>query len=151
MNIKYAVTENEKNELYQLLWNVLWKPLGLPHDIRQSFKLNCPQIELIAIDNGNVIGGLVANRLSDDEIEIRHIAVSFDYQGRSAGRRLVGKLIELVELDVPITIHTYARNTSAGFFSKLGFIPTGEYLEHPDFAKHGITIQKMYCEIREKT
>lgn len=150
MNIKYAVTEKEKNELDQLLWNVLWKPLGLPRDTRQSFKLNYPQIELIAIDNGNVIGGIVANWLSDDEIEIHHIAVSFDYQGRSVGKRLVGKLIELVELDVPITIHTYARNTSASFFSKLGFIPTGEYLEHPDFAKHGIAIQKMYCEIREK-
>lgn len=150
MNIKHAVTEKEKNELDQLLWNVLWKPLGLPRDIRQSFMLNYPQIELIAVDNGNVIGGIVAICLSDDEIEIHHIAVSFDYQGRSVGRRLVEKLIGLVELDVPITIHTYARNTSAGFFSKLGFIPTGEYLEHLDFAKHGITIRKMYREIRER-
>jgi hypothetical protein len=55
-------------------------------------------------------------------------------------------LIEIVEMNTPITIQTYARNISAGFFEKLGFIPTNEYLEHPYFARHRITIQKMYFE-----
>jgi len=40
-----------KNELDQLLWDVLWKPLGRPRDIRKSFKLNNPQIELLLVSS----------------------------------------------------------------------------------------------------
>jgi len=32
------------------------------------------------------------------------------------------------------------------YVEKLGFIPSNEYMEYPDFARHGITIQKMYFE-----
>lgn len=146
MKIKHAESDEEKSELDQLLWYVLWKPLGLPRNIRQSFKLNYPQIELVAIDHNKVTGGLVANSLSDNAIEIHHIAVRPDYQGRSIGRRLVENLIKMMEMNASVKIQTCARNTSVGFFAKLGFIPTNEYLEHPDFTKHGITIQKMYLE-----
>lgn len=148
MNIKPVISDKEKTELDQLLYDILWKPLGLPRDIRSSFKLNAPQIELVAVDNGAVIGGLVANWLSENEIEIRHIAVSYDFQGLSVGRRLVEKLIRLVQKDAPVKIQTCARNTSAGFFTQLGFISTGEHLEHPDFARHGIKFQQMYIEVK---
>ena len=148
MKIKHAISDKEKSELDQLLWGVLWKPLGLPRDIRQSFKLNNPQIDLVAVDNGVVIGGLMANWLSENEIEIRHIAVSSDFQGLSVGKRLVEKLIKLVQKDNPVKIHTCARNTSVGFFTKLGFISTGEHLEHQDFARHGIKFQQMYIEVK---
>jgi hypothetical protein len=104
MKIKHAVSNKEKNELDQLLWDVLWKPLGLPRDIRKSFKLKNSQNDPIAVDNGTVIGGLVANWLSEPENEI--------------------------------------------FFTKLGFISTGEYLEHQDFARHGIKFQQMYLEVQ---
>jgi N-acetylglutamate synthase-like GNAT family acetyltransferase len=150
MKIKQAKSDNEKNELDQLLWNILWKPLGLPHGIRKSFKLNNPQIDLIAVDNGTVIGGLVANWLSEseNEIEIRHIAVSSDFQGLSVGKHLVEKMIKLVQKDSQAKIQTCARNTSVGFFTKLGFISTGEYLEHQDFALHGIKFQQMYLKVQ---
>jgi hypothetical protein len=58
MKIKHAESDKEKNELDHLLWEVLWKPLGLPSDIRQSFKLNNAQIELIAINNNTIVGDL---------------------------------------------------------------------------------------------
>ena len=51
MKIKQAKTDKEKNELDQLLWDVLWKPLGLPRDIRKSFKLKNPQIELLLVSS----------------------------------------------------------------------------------------------------
>ncbi|RJS68723.1 GNAT family N-acetyltransferase [Methanophagales archaeon] len=138
----------KKNELDQLLWDVLWKTLGLPRDIRKSFKLNNPQIDLIAVDNSVVIGGLVANWLSENEIEICHIAEGSDFQGLSVGKRLVEKLIKLVQKDSPVKIQTCARNTSVGFFTKLGFISTSEYQEHQDFARHGIKFQQMYLDVQ---
>ena len=61
MNIKPATTKREKNESDRLLWNVLWKPLNLPRHIRDSFKIDTPQIELIAVDGKVIAGVLVAN------------------------------------------------------------------------------------------
>jgi len=78
MKIKHATTQKEKDELDQLLWDVLWKPLNLPRRIRKSFELNKPQIDLIAVYNDVIIGALVANWLSVKEIEIRHIAIKPD-------------------------------------------------------------------------
>jgi N-acetylglutamate synthase-like GNAT family acetyltransferase len=148
MKIKHAISDREKSELDQLLWDVLWKPLGFPRNIRQSFKLNTPQIDLVAVDNGVVIGGLVANWLSENEIEIRHIAVRFEYQRLSTGKRLVERLIKLVQKDTPVRIITCARNTSADFFAKLGFKSTGEYIEHQDFTRHGIKFQQMSLKVQ---
>ncbi len=52
----------------------------------------------------------------------------------------------MVETNTPVKIQTYARNTAAGFYAKMGFMLTNEYLELPGFPKHGITLQKMYFE-----
>ena len=147
MNVKHANTDKEINELDQLLWEVLWKPLNLPRHIRKSFKLNNPEINLIAIDNSVTIGALVANWLSENELEIRHIAVRPDCQRRLVGKQLVEELIKLVQKKAPLQIQTYARNTSVDFFKKLGFKPRGHNLEHNDFIKHGIKFQQMYTDI----
>ena len=99
--------------------------------------------EIIAVEKDEVVGGLVANRLAEDEFEIRHIAVCTDYQGHSVGRMLIQELIREVGKGSTILIRTYARNTSMGFFSRLGFVPEGDLLEHEDFIKHGIKFQQM--------
>ena len=39
MVIKYAIADKEKNDLDELLWSVLWEPLGLARDIRKSFRI----------------------------------------------------------------------------------------------------------------
>jgi hypothetical protein len=41
-------------------------------------------------------------------------------------------------------IQAIARSTSQAFFEKLGFVAEPEILEHPDFAKNGIT----FCVMR---
>lgn len=50
MIFKTAILEEEKTELDRLLWDILWRLLGLQRRIHQSFKLNSPQIDLIAVD-----------------------------------------------------------------------------------------------------
>ena len=130
--------------LDRILWDVLWKPIGLPRDIRESLKLGGDPIELIASQGSEVLGGIVANRLSPDVLELRHIALRPEFQRQSIGARLVCELVAIAERKGCATIQTYARNTSAGFFSRLGFVPLSEEtLEHPDFSRHGITFQQM--------
>ena len=144
MNIKQAATQKEKDALDQLLWDVLWKSLNFKRNIRESFELDKPQIDLIAVDNNITVGALVANWLSEHEIEIRHIAVQPDFQGSSVGRLLVEELFRLIQGKAPLTILTHARSTSIEFFTKLGFKPRGNRLEYDEFMKHGIWIQQMY-------
>lgn len=146
MNIRQVTTQQEKDELDQLLWDVLWKPLNFSRHIRESFKLDKPQIDLIAVDNGIVIGALVANWLSKNEIEIRHIAVKTSFQRRSVGRLLVEELFRLTQDKTPLTIQTHARSTSIGFFLKLGFKPRGSRIEVDEFMRHGIWLQQMSIE-----
>jgi N-acetylglutamate synthase-like GNAT family acetyltransferase len=143
MNIKLAATQEENEGLDRLLWEVLWEPLGLPRDIRESFKLDELQIELVAIEHNSIIGALVANRLSPDEIEIRHIAVKTGFQKHSVGRQLVEELFRLVMHEAPLRIQTHARNTSTGFFIKLGFQPEGDPVDVEKFKEHGIQMQLM--------
>lgn len=145
--IKEAVSDNEKKELDQLLWSVLWEPLGMPRNIRASFQLSIPETQLIAMVDDSIIGGLVANWHSSDEIEIRHLAVKLEYRGISIGQRLVRELIKRMPQDKTISIQTYARNTSIAFFTRLGFKPIGECLEHPDFSAQGISFQKLYLKV----
>jgi N-acetylglutamate synthase-like GNAT family acetyltransferase len=146
MNIKQAITQQEQNELDQLLWDVLWKPLNFKRTIRQSFKLNNPHIDIVAVENNIVIGTLVANWLSNTEIEIRHIAVKTDYQNKAIGRLLVEELFRLIQNKTPVIIQTHARNSSIGFFSKLGFRSVGNHLEVDAFMQYGIWLQKMSIE-----
>ena len=143
MNIKQVTTHQEQNELDQLLWDVLWKPLNFKRNIRESFKLDKPQIDIVAVDNNVIIGALVANWLSNNEIEIRHIAVKTDFQKMAVGRILVEELYGLIQDKTPLTIQTHARSTSVGFFSKLGFNPVGDILEVDEFMQHGIWLQQM--------
>ncbi|MDD5701414.1 MAG: GNAT family N-acetyltransferase [Dehalococcoidales bacterium] len=145
--IKEAVSEKEKKELDLLLWSVLWKPLGMPRNMRMSFQLSGPEMQLVAMVDHSIIGGLVANWHSSNDIEIRHLAVKLEYQGISIGQRLVRELIKRIPQDKTISIQTYARNTSVAFFTKLGFKHIGERLEHPDFSAQGISFQKLYLEV----
>ncbi|MFC2069938.1 GNAT family N-acetyltransferase [Chloroflexota bacterium] len=149
MEIKQATTQKEEKALDRLLWEVLWKPLNLPRNIRDSFKLGDPEIDLIVIDNNIIVGALVANWLSEKEIEIRHLAVKPDYQENSIGSLLVEELFRLVREKTPLQIQAHARNTSIGFFTKLGFKPRGPRINQPNFIKQGLWLQEMHTEIVE--
>ena len=150
MTIAPVCSKTESKELDQLLWEVLWKPLGLPRDIRASFRLNGECIELVAKAEGKVIGGLMANWINDSEAELRHIALKPEVQNQGIGRQLVTSLISIISCQGCLRIHTIARNTSAGFFRNLGFkTAPGIPPEHSDFKKHGITFELMERNVEQ--
>ena len=145
--IKEITDRSEAVQLDQLLWEMLWKPLDLPRNIRDSFKLEGECLELGAKIDGLLIGGLVANWTSPTEVEMRHLAIKQENHGQSIGTQLVTELLKRVSSQGCTRVHTIARNTSVNFLQKLGFITSqGEAPEHPLFKKHGITF-----ELLEKT
>ncbi|OPY67799.1 MAG: acetyltransferase [Syntrophorhabdaceae bacterium PtaU1.Bin034] len=142
--IEIATTADAAARLDELLWVVLWQPLGLPRDVRRSFSLPGEGCELLALEKGQVVGGLVALGTDDIEIELRHLAVASQAQGHGIGRALVAELYRIAAAKKCRRIHTIARNTSADFFRALGFrTAPGHAPEHPAFLEHGITFELM--------
>ena len=146
MIIKIADTNEEREQLDQVLWEVLWAPLALSRDIRQTFALDNDPVEFIAVENGDIVGGLVANRIDENALEIRHIALAPNHQQRSIGSGMVNALVEFARKEGIDKIQAYARNTSLGFFMHNGFA-TGDKMTHPDFARHEITFQKVVLNL----
>jgi predicted N-acetyltransferase YhbS len=142
--LQTPATTNHAADLDDLLWRVLWQPLDLPRDVRHAFSIEGEELELVAKDGGEVVGGLVAVWTSDSEMELRHLAVAPDRQGRGIGRSLVAEFFRIVALREGGRIHTIARSTSAGFFRRLGFRSAqGLAPEHPRFMENGITFELM--------
>lgn len=140
--IKLAESQDEKDNLDALLWRVLWKPLNLPRDARAKFRIPGEEIELVAVNGRKIVGGLVAYRAGENEVEIRHLAVDSSFQRKSVGTRLLTRLFDLIKEDNPVRIRAYVRNTSYPFFIECGFkLATHDWIEQPDFKVHGITFK----------
>lgn len=138
----------EAERLDELLWSTLWKHLGLPRNVRESFKLDGETLEWVAAMEGRIVGGLVAVWTGPDEIELRHLAVAPDVQHQRIGQSLVVRLLDIAVSRKCRRVHTIARTTSAGFFRKLGFTPApGVPPEHPVFRQHGISLELMEKKI----
>ena len=142
----------DAEELDLLLWEILWKPLSLPKNIRDSLKLTGETIELVAKSNGILVGGIVANWISPIDVEIRHIAINPGSQRIGVGKGLVHALAEDISIRGCERITTIARNTSVNFFGKIGFniIREKKPADHPDFVKHGITFEFMVKSLIKK-
>lgn len=144
LTIEPVTSQKDTEALDELLWRILWQPLGLPRDVRQGFKVAGESIELVANENGRVTAGVVAVWTGGTEVELRHMAVLPEAQNKGIGRRLIATVVEIVRPKGCQRIHTIARNTSVGFFKKLGFTTaTGIPPEHPIFKKHGIVFEPM--------
>ena len=143
-DVETATTSADIARVDALLWRILWLPLGLPPDVRQRFSIDGEELVLAAREQGRLVGGLVAVRTGESGVELRHLAVAADAQGKGIGRSLVTELARIVASRKGRRIHTIARSTSAGFFRRLGFrtVP-GQAPEHPVFLAHGITFVLM--------
>jgi N-acetylglutamate synthase-like GNAT family acetyltransferase len=119
--ISRSSNPKDTEELDLLLWEILWKPLSLPKNIRDKFKLTGENIELVAKSDGILVSGIVANRISPIDIEIRHIAVNSGSQRIGVGKGLVHVLVESISTRGCERITTIVCNTSVNFFNNLGF------------------------------
>lgn len=142
--VETVTTAADAADLDELLWHILWKPLDLPRNIRRQFRIEGEEIELVAKQDGRIIGGLVAVWSGHAEWELRHLAVSPDARHRGVGQSLVLVLVRLGAAKGCRRIHTIARNTSVDFFRKLGFgTAAGKPPEHQAFMKHGFRFELM--------
>ncbi len=144
VTIGSASSQKDADELDELLWRILWQPLGFSCNVRQGFKVEGDSLELVAKENGRVTGGVVAIWTGDSEVEFRHLAIDPESQNKGIGRRLIESVVDTIRPRGCRRVHTIARNTSVGFFKNLGFRKApGTAPEHPVFKKHGIVFKIM--------
>ena len=147
IKIRLAETTGEKAQLDTLLWEVLWQPLDMPRDTRESFRMDCPETEFIAVADGVVVGGLVVFRIGKERSDIRQLAISSEFQRQGIGCRLMDALVTSVRMESPVIVEVIARSPSIGFYEKQGFTATGFCPEHPDFTRNGLSLHEMILEV----
>jgi len=143
--ISQVLLSAESQELDTLLWEVLWKPLSFPRNIREKFTIEGKPLEFTAKHDGKLIGGLVAYQTAPTEVEIRHLAILPEFERKGTGSALVRHLLSYASERVCTRVYTIARNTSVDFFQKLGFTVNLQQKpsDHPAFTKHNITFHLM--------
>ncbi|NLF85051.1 MAG: GNAT family N-acetyltransferase [Lentisphaerae bacterium] len=114
----HVSSAGEATALDELLWTVLWKPLGLPRDCRRTFAFAPVGVEsaLIARVGERIVGGLVSVQRGTSYIFISHLAIEPQFQGRGIGQALVRRMEDMARERPVDRLRTIARNTSVGFF-----------------------------------
>ncbi|MCD4781323.1 MAG: GNAT family N-acetyltransferase [Candidatus Omnitrophica bacterium] len=142
--IEVIIPQSEQaRKVDELMWQILWEPLGLSKEIQNDFNLDGYEMILAIKDQDQFVGGLIAYQTSTDSYELRHIGIRQDYRACGLGTKMLVKLETIVRSQGIANLHAIARNASRPFFEKNGFVSSGEYLDHPDFLEHEITFVKM--------
>ncbi|MBU7007692.1 GNAT family N-acetyltransferase [Phosphitispora fastidiosa] len=147
--MQFAV-EKDKGVLEQvdnLLYEVLWKPRGMPN-VRHQFDKGEAEIIFTAREGNNVVGAFVVIIYKDKTAELRHAAVLPEYQGQKAGKGLWNEALKYIKAEGINSIYVYARNTAIGFWEKTGFRAETDWLDHEAFAGSGIRFKIMFFDIK---
>jgi len=117
---------------------ILRRPLGLtfsPEELaeeKDSFHLACRQDGKLPARGprglgppGKLAACLVLKPLSEQQIQMRQLAVDADFQGRGLGTQLVGYSEVFARQRGYRQIVMHARETAVGFYEKLGYRKEG--------------------------
>ena len=149
VTVRLAGSEAESAGLERMIWEVLWEPVGLPWSVTEEFRPDGERVEVVATRGTDLVGGLVGNWRNPAQMLLSHMAVREAHRGRDIGRRMVAKLIEIARERDAEVIGVVSRNTSMGFYEKLGFVPVpGQKITHPAFDPRGIHFEVMALPLK---
>ena len=132
-----------KNEANKLLYHVLWAPLGMAARAREDFKTDGVEHIFVTTDKSSVVGTFVLIVHCDNTVELRHAAVAETFQKRGIGKRLWAEAVKFAKGEGASEFFLYARNTTIGYWLKLGLKEESAWLDHAEFKKYGIRFKKM--------
>jgi len=120
ITIKQPETDNEYAKYYDLRWRVLRAPWGEPKGSEiDDIEDRC--FHIIASVNEKVAGVGRLQYNSDNEAQIRYMAVEKEYEGKHIGSRIVYALEQEASNRCIDTIVLDAREPAVGFYEKLGY------------------------------
>jgi predicted GNAT family N-acyltransferase len=124
ITIKHPTTAKEFVQYFDLRWRVLrapWQqPVGSEKDSLDDF---CYHV--MACDENNTVIGVARLQFnSDNEAQIRYMAVDPEYTGNGVGRKIVSALEAIALENKRTNIILDAREPAVGFYEKLGYTVT---------------------------
>ena len=119
--VKQVETEDEFKAYFNLRWQLLRKPWHQAKGSEQD-DIEDQCYHLIAIDTEHIIIGVARLQFNtNNEAQIRYMVVDTKHQNQGIGRALIERLeAHAISLDHNV-ITLDARDTAAGFYTKLGY------------------------------
>jgi predicted GNAT family N-acyltransferase len=118
--IKQPQTEVEFKRYYRLRWQLLRAPWNQPKGSEtDAIEASC--FHVMAVDNDEVISIARLQFNSDDEAQLRYMAVSPPYQRQGIGRALIKALEQHAITSSRTKIVLDAREPAVNFYKKLGY------------------------------
>ena len=121
IKIKQPKTEDDFKPYYQLRWQLLRAPWNQPEGSEvDDIEDQC--FHLMAVDDNNEVIAVARLQFnSDDEAQIRYMAVAGAYERQGIGRELINSMETYAGESARRKIVLDAREPAVGFYQKLGY------------------------------
>lgn len=120
MIIKSPQTRQEFFDYYDLRWRILRAPWNQPKGSEQD-ELEGQAIHIIAVEEVKIVGCGRAHFNSDEEAQIRYMAVENQWQGKGIGKLILDELEKKVIEKGAKKIILHARESVVKFYEKNGY------------------------------
>jgi ribosomal protein S18 acetylase RimI-like enzyme len=120
MMIRSPETKDEFARYYDLRWRILRAPWNQPKGSEQD-ELEGQAIHIIAIDGDKIVGCGRAHFNTEDEAQIRYMAVENEWQGKEIGKLILDELERRVLEKGAKKIVLHARENVVRFYEKNGY------------------------------
>ena len=120
MIIRPPKTKQEFEDYYNVRYELLRGPWNQPRGSEKD-DLEDKSFHMAAFDKDKVIGVGRLHKNSDEEGQIRLIAVKEDYRNKGIGKAIMDKLHQKAKELKLKKLMLNARETAVGFYEKLGY------------------------------
>ena len=118
--LKQPESPEEFKSYFNLRWRILRAPWGEPEGSEVD-EMEDQCFHIMATNNGNVMGVGRMQFNTEDEAQIRYMAVEKEYEGNGIGRMIVNTLEQQARKKNVGTVILDAREPAVGFYQKLGY------------------------------
>lgn len=120
MIVKSPQTRDEFFKYYDLRWRILRAPWNQPKGSEQD-ELEGQAIHIIAVEDEKIVGCGRAHFNTEDEAQVRYMAVENLWQGKGVGKLILDELEKRVIEKGAKKIILHARENVVKFYEKNGY------------------------------
>ena len=143
--IKSPQTSEEWDDYFLFRWEMLRKPLGMSKDSLKD-ELESSSFHLIAIDEyKTIVGSGRVHFNSDEEAQIRYMAINENLKRKGIGSEIIKKLEEHAGKNGAKTVILNAREEAINFYLSLNYLEGDPY--QSDTGIPHITMKKILSRL----
>lgn len=125
MQIKQAVTKDEREGAYRLRYTVFVEEQNVPIELERDEHDETDATHFIAVDEGETVG-TARILIKGDAVKVQRVAVDKSKRGTGLGRRLMLHIMDHAPTIAGVTtIVLDAQMDALPFYDKLGFVAEG--------------------------